>query len=636
MESGNTSAEERTNAGGTIAMARTLQEIIAEIEAGPQLAPAPAEPQRFRTALQGVTYNFADEIEAAVRSVLPESLGGGEYEQIRNELRQKLAAYKKANPTEALSYELAGALVPALGMMAIPGGQGMGAARLATIAGAEGLGSYLGEVEELADVTPGGAALATGVSAVAGPASQKLLSAAGAGGSKLIQYIRGKFGDAPATAVQSEIRRLAAATGQTVDEVVQDVMEGKIMAENRTLQASVRALRSQGGPAAREITEQIPARRQATTAAAMEGMQEGLAPDAAGNIVKVMKATDDELGRLERESYKTVFGGVPTVSTQIAREIESILGRFPDARKALTSVYNKRNTVPLWNDERNVLRRVPNLEDAEIVRRLLDDEASVLFRGGSGTEGQATADVARSLRQMLDDAYPGLRSVRSQAATRRTIRDQFDAGRKALAMNADELEVAFDQVKAKGDEAVRAFRAGVMDGIRNRSRRSPSLMGRLADPDRQEGAVLRIVFPDEGIEQIQKRLEVAAGSQELYNKVLFNSMTAPEQAARSLIGTGDISAFEMREMLSGNPAALMSGIGKMISSAMPEMSDADRLGVARILMSDDPQLVMRALTDRTELDKLLAKARQAVDALGAGARTGVTQQIGGLMAEGNF
>lgn len=618
-------------------MARTVDEILAEIQAGQSRSLAsPVESQKFRTALQGVTYNFADEIEAAVRSILPESLGGGEYEEIRNELRQKLSAYKEANPKEALSYELAGALVPAIGMMAIPGGQGMGAARLAAVAGAEGLGSYLGEVEELADVTPGGAALATGISAVAGPVSQKVMSAAGAGGSKLIQYIRGKFGDAPATAVQSEIRRLAAATGQTVDEVVQDVMEGKIMAENRTLQASVRALRSQGGPAAREITEQIPARRQATTAAAMEGMQEGLAPDAAGNVVKVMKATDDELGRLERESYKTVFGGVPTVSTQIAREIESILGRFPDARKALTSVYNKRNTVPLWNDERNVLRRVPNLEDAEIVRRLLDDEASVLFRGGSGTEGQATADVARSLRQMLDDAYPGLKLVRSQAATRRTIRDQFDAGRKALAMNADELEVAFGQVKAKGEEAVRAFRAGVMDGIRNRSRRSPSLMGRLADPDRQEGAVLRIVFPDEGIEQIQKRLEVAAGSQELYNKVLFNSMTAPEQAARSLIGTGDISAFEMREMLSGNPAALISGIGKMISSAMPEMSDADRLGVARILMSDDPQLVMRALTDRTELDKLLAKARQAVDALGAGARTGVTQQIGGLMAEGNF
>lgn len=618
-------------------MARTIEEIIAEIRAGQaQSSAAPVESQRFRTAMQGVTYNFADEIEAAVRSILPESLGGGKYEDIRNELRQKLSDYKEANPGEALTYELAGALVPALGMMAVPGGQALGGARLAAVAGAEGLGSYLGEVEELSDVTPGGAALATGVSAIGGPLIQKGLSAAGAGGSQLIKYVRGKFGDAPATAVQSELRRLAEATGQTVDEVVQDVMDGKIMAENRTLQASVRALRSQGGGAAREITEQLPVRRQATAEAAMEGMQEGLAPDAPSNIIKAMKATDDELGRLERESYKSVFGGVPTVSTQIAREIESILGRFPDARKALTSVYNKRNIVPLWNEERNILRRVPNLEDAEIVRRLLDDEASVLFRGGSGTEGQATSEVAKALREMLDDAYPGLRSVRAQAATRRTIRDQFDAGRKALTMNADELEVAFDQVKAMGDEAVRAFRAGVMDGIRNRSRRSPSLMGRLADPDRQEGAVLRIVFPDESIEQVQRRLEIAAGSQELYNKVMFNSMTAPEQAARSLMGTGDLSAFEIREMLTGNPAALISGVGKLISNAMPQMSDADRLSVAQVLLSDDPQLVMRALKDNTELDKLLAKAQQVVNTMGAGARTGFTQQTGGLLAEGNY
>lgn len=617
-------------------MARSVEEIIAEIRAGSQAPSAPVESQKFRTAMQGATYNFADEIEAAVRSVLPESLGGGEYEQIRNELRQKLSAYKKANPGEALSYELAGALVPAIGMMAIPGGQALGGARLAAVAGAEGLGSYLGEVEELSDVTPSGAALATGISAAGGPLAQKTLSAAGAGGSQLIKYVRGKFGDAPATAVQSELRRLAAATGQTVDEVVQDVMEGKIMAENRTLQASVRALRSQGGEAAKLITEQLPLRQASTRAAAMEGMQEGLAPGTSGNIIAAMKATDSELGKLERDAYKAVFGGVPNVSTQIAREIESILGRFPDARRALTSIYNKRNTVPLWDDERNILRRVPNLEDAEIVRRLLDDEASVLFRGGSGTEGQATADVAKALRDALDNAYPGLRSVRADAATRRIIRDQFDAGRKSLGMNVDELEVAFGQVKGMGDAAVRSFRAGVMDGIRNRARRSPALMGRLADPDRQEGAVLRIVFPEESAEQIQRRLDVAAGSQELYNKVMFNSMTAPEQAAKSLMGTGGTSLFEMRQMMQMDPAALISGVGKLIASAMPQLSEKDRLDVARVLMSEDPDLVRRALIDNSQLDAVLNKVQQIVNAAGAGARTGVSQQTGGLLAEGNY
>jgi len=617
-------------------MARSVEEIIAEIRAGSQAATAPVESQRFRTALQGATYNFADEIEAAVRSVLPESLGGGEYEQIRNELRQKLSAYKKANPGEALSYELAGALVPAIGMMAVPGGQALGGARLAAVAGAEGLGSYLGEVEELSDVTPSGAALATGISAVGGPLAQKTLSAAGAGGSQLIKYVRGKFGDAPATAAQAELRRLAAATGQTVDEVIQDVMDGRIMAENKTLQASVRALRSQGGGAAKEITEQVPARRQATRAAAMEGMQEGLSPGVSGNVVKAMKATDEELGKLERKAYRAVFGGIPNINTALAREMESILGRFPDARAAMGRIYKKRNTVPLWDEERNILRRVPTLEDAEILRRLIDEEAGVLFKGGASEEGVVTVDVAQAFRKMLDDAYPDVKSVRADAAVRREMRDQFAAGQKAISMNADLLDVEFDAVKRKGDAAVRAFRAGVMDAIRNAARRRPGLMGRLADPERQEGAVLRVVFPDESIDQIQKRLEIAESSQDLYGKVFQNSMTAPEQAARSLMGTGDISVFEMREMLTGNPAALISALGKMISNAMPQMSDADRLSVAQVLLSDDPQLVMRALKDNTELDKLLAKAQQVVNTMGAGARAGFTQQTGGLLAEGNY
>lgn len=622
-------------------MAETLEEAVERVRKEQNQAsnvatpPAPVESQKFRTAMQGVTYNFADEIEAAVRSVLPESLGGGEYEQIRNELRQKLSAYKEANPGEALTYEVAGALVPAIGMMAVPGLQGGGAARLAAIAGTEGLGSYLGEVEKLSDFSKKDAALATGISAVGGPLAQKGLSATGAAGSQFIKFVRGQFGDTPATAVQAELRRLAEATGQTVDEVIQDVVDGKLMAENKTLQASVRALRSKGGGAAREITEQVPARRQATRADAVQGMQEGLAPDMPGNVIAAMKATDEELGRLETKAYEAVFGRIPNVNTEIAKDIESILGRFPDVRRAITSIYNKRNIVPLWDEERNILRRVPSLRDAEIVRRLLDDEANVLFKAGSGEEGKTTADVARNLRKMLDETYPGVRAVRANAAVRREMRDQFDVGRKSLNMNADEVDVIFEQAKGKGDAAVRAFRAGVMDAIRNRSRRSPGLMGNLADPDRQAGAVLRVVFPDEGIDEIQRRLQVAEGSQDLYNKVFQNSMTAPEQAARSLMGTGNISAFELREMMSGNPGALLSGLSKMIANAIPQMSDADRTSVARVLLSDDPQLVRDALTDNTQLDKLLAKAQQIVNFSGAAARTNVAQQTGGLLAEEN-
>ena len=67
-------------------MARTKEEILAKYR--PQaIAQGPVESQKLRTVAQGASFGFADEIEAAVKSLLPESMGGRDYEVIRDELR---------------------------------------------------------------------------------------------------------------------------------------------------------------------------------------------------------------------------------------------------------------------------------------------------------------------------------------------------------------------------------------------------------------------------------------------------------------------------------------------------------------------------------------------------------------------
>lgn len=609
-------------------------------ELGVQAA-GPVESQKARAFAQGATFGYAENIEALVRSILPESLGGGEYEQLRDELRQKLAAYKEANPTEALTYELAGALVPGIATMAVPGMQALGPMRLAGVAGLEGLAAYGGQMEgapTMEDIP--GAGVAAGVSAVGGPIVQKAVGATGGLFSRFVNIARETLGDKPATAVQAELRRLAEGTGKTVDEIVQDVIDGKIMAENRTLQAAVRALRSKGGEAGALITETLPARRTATRQAAVEGMQEGLAPGMESNVIRAMKATDEQLGDIERQSYQRVFGEIPETSPDIARNMQDILQRFGDVRSSLSKLYNERNIVPLFSESEAgelVLRRMPTLEDAEILRRAMDEQATSLFRAGEGARGQVAADSAQALRGQLDEAFPQLRSVRESARIRRVIRDQFQEGRKALGMNADELEVKFEEVQGMGDAAVRAFRAGVMDGIRNRVRRSPGIMARLADPDRQEGSILRIVYPEDSVDQIQRKLDIAAGSQELYDRVLFNSMTAPEQAAASQIGTST-SIEDVRRIAGGDVMAVINWGAKKLAQAMPQLSDAQRADVTRVLLTEDPQLVMRALTDNTAVDEMLRRAAQVANVAGAGVRTVFGQQAArgaGLLSEGN-
>jgi len=67
--------------------------------------------ERARTAAQGLTFGFADEIEAGGRSLFSDS----KYKDIRDEIRQNTKDYRTDNPGEALALEMAGGVV-------IPGG----------------------------------------------------------------------------------------------------------------------------------------------------------------------------------------------------------------------------------------------------------------------------------------------------------------------------------------------------------------------------------------------------------------------------------------------------------------------------------------------------------------------------------
>jgi len=67
--------------------------------------------ERLRTAAQGVTLGFGDEIEAGVRSLGSDD----DYSTIRDRIRGRLNQYSEDNPAEALGIEMASSLV-------IPGG----------------------------------------------------------------------------------------------------------------------------------------------------------------------------------------------------------------------------------------------------------------------------------------------------------------------------------------------------------------------------------------------------------------------------------------------------------------------------------------------------------------------------------
>jgi hypothetical protein len=611
-------------------MARTKAEILAKYE--PQaIAQGPVESQKLRTVAQGASFGFADEIEAAVKSLVPESMGGRDYEVIRDELRGKLTEYKTANPGEAITLQVAGALVPSVLMMMVPGGQlsGMGnLGRAATTSAIESGLSSIGESEAqtgkefVGDVTKG-----TAAGTVIGTGAELMLGKFGTLGRKLIDFTRAKFGGAD-TAVQKELLRLSESTGKTVDEVIADVAEGRIIADNMTLGNAIKAMVNEGGVTRSEILAASGGRAARTREQAMGELRETMTPQQGDpNVIRARQQTQEQLKAEESAAYGQAFEGGQNVSAQVADEMLNILQTVPTSRQALKEIYEARSIVPLFRemDDGSIqFTRAPTLEDAEILRRNVKEQTGARYRAGEGTMGEVLGAKEKTLRGAIDVESPDLAAVRASFAQRAGAQELFELGQKrGLTMNVDELQVL---VESLPPEKLDALRAGMMDAINNRARRSGTTIRDLANEDRQLGAALRVVLPKDQSQGVLQSVGRAAEAGEM-NKFIQPQAGSPTQALMKeseLRGAG-VSAEDMLRGSQFDPMALI----KIIKTAIPSaqgLSDQQMTQVARVLFSDDPKLVEAALKDKTKLSALLKKAETVAQALSGGARIGLEQK----------
>lgn len=629
--------------------------ILAEIEAkqqrgtggavpGGSVVQAPVEAQKFRTFAQGLTFGFGDELEALARSAFT----GRDYNEVRDEIRQKIKAYQDANPGEALTMEVLGSIAPTAAAFIIPGAQPAAAAQaartsasLGKLAAREaGMGAITGvgtsEQESLGGMATD-AAIGGVTSAVLAPVTRVGTERLGGLASDVTDWIRNNVGSRPSQAAFAEIQRLAEGTGKTVDEIVQDIADGKILAENRTLAAAVRAIRSKGdraGSSPATITEGLMERRTRTgdvASRAVEG-ELGITGASSRNVFEAINAEDEVLQAVEQAGYKTVFRANPELDPAIARDLQEMLKRFPNIRQELNKYYEESGSiVPLFKGDTSDLARMPSLEDAEIAYRLMRDESGALYQAGKGTRAGSYKDSARQLKEQLDSAYPTLAATRATAATRRSAKDAFAEGRKAFGRDADEVQFEYNALLEKNPEAAKAYQAGVLAAFRNKMRRSQAVAGRAAEPDRQEGAILKIVMGDAyetptarqvgeatRVTSPQTELATAGESAEAVQRIIYNSMTAPEAAASKAFGSG-INMADLLMAYSGNPLAITAIVGQKIARSMDPgemLTPKDYEQITRILMSEDPDLVRRVLEDKVAMGDIIAPLKKVAPSIG--------------------
>lgn len=598
-----------------------------QLGASEQLAPK----QRLRSIAQGVTLGLGDEFEAGIRAPFSDR----SYSEIRDEVRGGLKDYQRDYPKSSMAYEIGGAVLP--GVLAAPftggGSTAATAGRLAAMGALEG-GAYAygtgeeGAVEDLKRIPMGAA-----VGGVAAPIAGYAMKGAGKLAKNAVNAAKRKFGSKAARAVEAEIQRLAREAKMSTDEIVDGIRNGRIMAENQTLLDAVRGIQTEGGEAGAKLTSGMINRANKTRKQAARAIGNQLADDADDNIVKTMRRSDDAVRAAERQAYepfKTI-----EASREVMDELAGAIKSVPRATKEIKEALKARGSSPLYSISKEtgevVFNRTPTVEEAEVVRRAINNAASGRFKKGLGMAGESIASVEKGLRGSLDDTVPDLAATRANASKIRSARDAYKFAETALSKSADDVELAWEEAVQAGEGAVKAFRAGVQRDIRKRLGRpsKASLMRNLADPESSMRRTLELVLPEEQFDDVMRQVENAAQSQNAKNVIIGGSDTArslKQGAAREGI---DINPYELAEVGRGSPFALVSIAQKVAKKFRPQLTDAQRAQVVDVLVSENPDFVRRALADAGGMDSLTAAIDNITARLARGAGRGAA--VGGAV-----
>jgi len=606
------------------------------------VARPPAQSQMGRMGLQGMTFGFGDEIEAAIKSIIP---GGASYEVERDKIRQELAQYQAENPGKAITMEILGSLATNAGAGvfnkvrgAISSGKTVPAIRDVAKVGAVEGGLYGLGTSEADTLT--GMGLDTGQGALIGAAVPAGLTGAVRAGGGIFRgvadYAREKFGDRASNAVQAEIMRIIEATGKSSDEIVQDIIDGRIIADNATLAMVLKNYVVEGGQSGAEVLRRGTERARTTSARAQGELAGSLAPGMDRNVIRGMSQTDEALKELENKAYNTVFEQAGDLSGDLTQQLLSIYQRYPEIATDAQKLYKRRkNLVPLLATADNGavgFARAPNLEDAEIAYRMVRDLGGKEFREGSGTMGSAVADDTSALKNAIDAFSPDLAAARMAASTRRGISENFKQGKLALGKDPDEIQVIMEDLANK-PEQLQAYRAGAMAAIRFKAKKNKTTLGNMAKEDSQFGTILRYILPEEDIDRVAMQLDIAGQSQEIASKLPNTAGSPTELLRRERAASGmDVGLEEMGRAANFDPRAIVGMVSKMIAKETPGLSDAERMGVVDIMYSDNPSLVMDALNNKDALDRLMDMISTRISQVAPAARRATTQQSVGLLS----
>lgn len=444
----------------------------------------PVPTQRLRSLAQGATFGFADELEAAARSILP----GETYEQAIQDVRGKMAAYQQDRPVEALGYEVAGGLATGLagGGRALAASAGRAGLRSALKAGASkaatsaigqgalgGAGAAEGSLENrLKGAAVGGAfgaALPFGfaqlgrlpVAKQVGQEVSRAYDVARRGAANLaegtpLQSVGRMFEPTDATRISRQAAE--ALPGGVEGPTIASMAGGQEVARTVETQASVAA--RQAGLTARQATAARKAAQEEARAAVRQAQQEEAALDAltrqrAASVGEIGGTRAERLAQTSRELAAEAKGEGKRIVSQEVRAAN---------RAKLTAEEEARAAVQAAKGEEAALTDIAEQQAGEISGRgkarakRLTGAAKKAAEEARALQSQAREEVALAGRATREQAKAAAESVleESRAAAGETIGQL--RGRQPRGAAKRLQEVLRNKQLSEGEESYRAIR----------------------------------------------------------------------------------------------------------------------------------------------------------------------------------
>lgn len=609
------------------------------------------KPRRVgRAALQGATFGFSDEAIAAASNPLAamsaaisgETEASAPYYETLEAERRKLDQFSEQYPVLSASSEFSGAAIPAVAATVFSGGSaapatgtrmaqmaksGARAAKVGAIEGGlYGFGTGEGGIKDRLTSSAAGAALG----AVFAPLAQAATYPIAVSANALIDTAKAVFGGRGGKAVEAELQRLAEGTGDSIDVIAQKVADGEIMAENETLRMTVRSLMAKGGQGetmVRNVFDPKTGRPQQTRSEAMAEIENYLArdPEFAGqNPKKIQENFDAEVKKAEGEAYSKVPGFTKPANLDVAQTIENAANQYSEIANELNTFItgtSKGTKLIEKVDGKWELLREPTLEEGEAARRYFREKSRDTF---GKPVSRLYSDVRNELEALLNKESKTLATVRKDASKVRNARDAYKYGLNILNRSSDDVDLFLADI-IDDEAAIKSLRAGSLAHIRQKIEQAggTNLMNKLQDETTREGKVFRAIFPKEQFDETLASIERAARSQSAMGDIIKGPTTALVQEANKRTGA-EINLEDLTNIT--NPMTVLR-VGNKIAKQLDEgLTEKQRIKVLEVLLSEDPDVVRRALLDDRGMQVFKEGVSRIAAAIREGLRRGATQQ----------